>query len=87
MTLKEFLDKETPKDGGCMLCLAKYKQKGHDHETEKYIFEPTIEEYMLVERRTISNGDMFLINGRFYYDFDFAWDGETPWEILYKRKV
>ena len=86
MTFKEFLDKETPKDGGCMLCIAKYKEKRYDHETEKYIFEP-IEDYMLVERKTISNGDMFIINNAFYYDYDFTWDEETPWEILYKREV
>lgn len=86
MTLKEFLNKETPKDCGCMLCLAKYKLKMYDSETGKYIFKP-IEDYMLVERRTISNGDVFIINNGFYYDYDFAWDEETPWEILYKREV
>ena len=83
MTLDEFLDKETPQYGGCMLCLAKYKIKDYDFDTHTSVDKPR-EEYMLVERHKIANGDMFSVNKRFFYDYDFAWDENAPWEILYK---
>lgn len=72
MKFEEFLNKETPTEGGCMLCLAKYEDRHR-------------EEYMLVERLKCANGDIFLINKRFHYDYDFTWDEQTPWEILYKN--
>ena len=30
---------------------------------------------------------MFTINKRFYYEYEFAWDEQTPWEILYKKEI
>jgi len=74
MKFDEFLDKETPKEGGCMLCLVKYKVNGHPKD-----------EYMLVERHKCANGDVFTINKKFDYDYGFMWDEQTPWEILYKK--
>ncbi len=83
MKFEEFLNKETPKKGGCMLCLAKYKVKGYTHPDIKA--DCYKEEYMLVERHGAANGDVFTINKRFHYDYDFAWDEQAPWEILYKK--
>lgn len=86
MTFDEFLNKETPKEGGCMVCLAKYKVKDYNPDIKAYVYD-TREEYMLVERQQCINGDMFTINKRFYYDYDFTWDEQTPWEILYKKEI
>lgn len=86
MTFNEFLNKETPKEGGCMVCLAKYQEKKFDRNKNEFV--PVVkEEYMLVERHKIANGEMFYVNKRFFYDYDFTWDGETPWEILYKKET
>ena len=86
MTFEEFLNKETPKEGGCMLCLAKYKADEHNSDIRELEHRPR-EEYMLVERHKCINGDVFTINGRYHYDYDFTWDEETPWEILYKKEI
>ena len=86
MTFIEFLNKETPKEGGCMVCLAKYKLKDYNPDIQAYEYHLK-EEYMLVERHICANGDMFTINKRFYYDYDFTWDEQTPWEILYKKEI
>lgn len=86
MTFEEFLNKETPGYGGCMVCLAKYKLKNYDPDTHDFTYKPK-EEYMLVERWKIANGDMFIINKRQSFDYDFTWDEETPWEILYKKEA
>lgn len=77
MKLIDFLNKEVPKEGGCMVCLAKYKAMNYNPR----------EEYMLIERQKCPNGDIFIINKRFYYDYEFAWDEQTPWEILYKKEI
>lgn len=84
MKFEEFLNKETPTEGGCMLCLAKYKVKEYNPDIQEYEYLPK-EEYMLVERRKCANADLFTINGRFCFNYDFTWDEETPWEILYKN--
>jgi hypothetical protein len=86
MTFNEFLNKETPKEGGCMVCLAKYKVKDYNSDIQAYEYHPK-EEYMLVERHKCANGDIFTINKRYYYDYDFTWDEQTPWEILYKKEI
>lgn len=67
-----------------MLCLAKYKVKYYNPVTQAYEYDSK-EEYMLVERHGSANGDVFTINKRFHYDYDFTWDEQTPWEILYKK--
>lgn len=85
MTLLEFLKKETPTYGGCMVCLAMYPFRTFDLDKNEYV-DVVKKEYMLVERHKIANGDMFNINKRFYYDYDFTWDEQTPWEILYKKE-
>lgn len=87
--LKEFfnfLDKHTPAVGGCMVCIAKFKRKVYNSDIQEYEYQPS-EEYMLVERRKTANGYMFTINKRFFYDYEFTWDSEMPWEILYKKIV
>ena len=86
MKLIDFLNKETPKEGGCMVCLAKYKIKDYNPDIQAFEYNPR-EEYMLVERHKCANGDMFTINERFYYDYDFNWDEQMPWEILYKKEI
>ena len=85
MTLYDFLNKETPSYGGCMLCLAKYKRRDWNPDKKEEVDELR-EEWMLVERVKISNGDMFTVNTRFFYDFEFAWDEKNPWEIRYKAE-
>lgn len=72
--LYEFLLKETPDEGGCMLCLVTYKINDYD-----------LKEYFLIERHNISNGVMFTINGRFFFDYEFVWTYENHWNILYKN--
>lgn len=67
-----------------MLCLAKYKVKEYNPGIKEYE-ERHREEYMLVERLKCANGDMFTINKKFHYDYDFTWNEQTPWEILYKN--
>ena len=69
MTLKEFLDKETPPEGGCMLVAIPRK----DGRLE----------YLLIERFKTGTGVMFTINDHLYYDYNFMWDNN--WEIIYKR--
>ena len=86
MTFDEFLNKEAPKEGGCMVCLAKYKTKDYNPDLKAYVYRPR-EEYMLVERHKCANGDVFTINKRFHYDYDFTWDETMPWEILYKKEI
>ena len=76
MNLTEFLNKETPTYGGCMLCFATYYNKG---EKTKYLF---------IERVKSASGDMFIINCRLFYDYNYVWDGKTKdWEILYKKEA
>ena len=84
MKLLDFLNKETPPDGGCMVCLARYRVKDFDFDSKKEV-DKIREEYMLVERRKIMNGDAFTINKRFHYDYDFAWNEDIPWTVLYKK--
>ena len=71
MTLKEFLEYETPQHGGCMVC--------------EVIKDDGKNEFLLIERRRIANGDMFLINGRFFYDYKFMWDENSKWKIIFKK--
>ena len=66
----EFLDKETPTYGGCMVC------QTFNHNGKQ--------DLLLVERRKFATGDGFTINMRFWHDYDFLWDVEKPWEILWK---
>ena len=57
-----------------------------DFDLKKEV-EKIIEEYMLVERHKCANGYVFTINKRYHYDYDFTWDEQTPWEILYKKEI
>lgn len=84
----DFLLKETPEEGGCMLCLVTYKFKTYSLKEQKNVIEDR-KEYFLIEKHNISNGVMFTINGRFFYDYDFVWEdgNENHWEILYKNNV
>lgn len=86
MTLLEFLKKETPAEGGCMVCLAKYPSRTFDCNKNEYV-SVVKEDYMLVERHKCANGEIWTINKRPYYDYDFTWDETMPWEILYKKEI
>ena len=70
MTLREFLLKETP-EHGCMLVETSYSPY----------------RFFVVERigkdRGISE-DTFLLNGRFYDDYEYVWKECPNWKILYK---
>lgn len=75
MTLREFLDKECPKEGGCMV--VEFQEVGKNRPT-----------YFLCERFKAANGDMFLLSGQFYFDYEFLWEEtEREWNIIYKREV
>lgn len=86
--VKEFLEKETPNEGGCMLCLVTYNFTNYSILEQKEVTKEH-KEYMLIEKRNVSNGVMLTINGRFHFDYDFIWENDNPntWEILYKREV
>lgn len=78
MKLIDFLNKETPTYGGCMLCLATYSLFNNREKTK----------YLLIERSKSASGDMFIINNRLFYDYDYVWDNKTKdWEILYKKEI
>jgi hypothetical protein len=85
--VKEFLERETPQDGGCMLCLVTYKYMKYDLE-KRCDVEKDVKDYFLIERHNISNGFLFTINTRMHEDYRFVWaDGnENHWEILYKKE-
>ena len=70
----EFLDKITPSYGGCVLIeLMNESENSMNH-------------YMVVVRIAISNGDMFLLNGRFFYDYVHMFEPDK-WKIVYQRMV
>ena len=76
MKLIDFLNKETPTYGGCMLCFATYYNDGEKTK------------YLLIERVKSASGDMFIINSRLFYDYNYVWEGKAKdWEILYKKEV
>ena len=76
MKLIDFLNKETPTYGGCMLCFATYYNNGEKTK------------YLLIERVKSASGDMFIINCRLFYDYNYVWDSKTKnWEILYKKEA
>lgn len=69
--LEQFLNKETPTYGGCMVCRA--------------IDENNRQQLLLIERHKFANGDGFTINMRMFYDYDFLWEGKVgDWKILWK---
>ena len=71
MTLKEFLLKETP-ENGCMLVETSYP----------------VYKYFVAERIGKERGcseDTFLLNGRFYDNYEFVWEEHPNWKILYKH--
>lgn len=72
-SLYNFLLRETPNENGCMVC-----------ET---IFENRIK-YLLIERFKDKMGnDIFTINGRFYYDYEYMWDCKNQWKVIFKKIV
>ena len=35
---------------------------------------------------TGGGGEMFVLNGRLYYDYEFLWNEDNKWEIVWKSK-
>lgn len=71
MDLHEFLKNECPPEGGCMVVETVWRDRTR---------------YLLCERHTISNGsDMFTINDRLFYDFNFVWEEGSKWKVIYKN--
>lgn len=69
--MEEFLNKETPTYGGCMVCRA--------------IGEDNRQQLLLIERHKFANGDGFTINMRMFYDYDFLWEErKEDWKVLWK---
>lgn len=77
----DFFLKETP-DKGCMLCKVVYEDKMFDLDEKKEV-KYTRTDYFLVEKRKVSNGDIFLLNGNLSYDYEFLFDKD--WKIIYKH--
>lgn len=73
MTLKEFLLKETP-ENGCMLV-----------ETHHSVNKFFVVERKKIEKERNDSDEILLVNGRFYYDYEFVWEENSDWKILYKR--
>ena len=69
--LADFLEREAPPHGGCMVCRVTRKERK----------EP---EFLLVERVQYASGGSFTINHRMFYDYDFVWRENPDWEILWK---
>ena len=69
-----YLDKNVPGYGGCALF-----ELGNESET-------SFNRYMVAVRIKISNGDMFLLNGRFYHDYEHMFD-KDKWKAIYKKVV
>lgn len=72
-----FLKGECP-EKGCMVCSVKEKSinalTGEERE---------VTNYYIIEKHKISNGNMFIINGRFWYEYEWLFDLE--WKILFKH--
>ena len=69
--LEKFLDKETPTYGGCMVCLV---VDGRNRSWK-----------LLIERHKAADCDIFTINSRLFYEYDFLWeDTAGDWKILWK---
>ena len=41
--------------------------------------------YYLVTRITVSNGDLYLINSGFIYDYPEIWENTAPRKLLYTK--
>lgn len=67
--LEAFLIKETPTYGGCMVC----ETNNNDRH-----------QFLLVERHKFANGDGITVNMKLFYEYDFLWDENNPWKILWK---
>ena len=87
MKFIEFLNKETPSYGGCMLCLATYDKREYSVTKDEDVYKER-QEYLLIERHKCANGDIWTINSRPYYDYEFVWVRKVKdWEILYKKEA
>ena len=70
----DFLNEITPTYGGCALIEVENEPK------------TSMNRYMVVTRIAINNGDMFLLNGRFFYDYEHIFDPKK-WKIIYKKHI
>ena len=87
MKYKEFLEKETPKDGGCMVCLATYEHREYSSVRHEDI-PMEKKRFLLIERHKCVNGFIFTVNGDIYYDYEDMWKNRTKdWEVLYKKEL
>ena len=68
----EYLDKNVPAEGGCAV-----------FETQDKVASS---HFIVAVRVKISNGDMFLLNGRFYYDYSFMFEPDK-WKVIYKKVI
>ena len=68
----DYLDKNVPSYGGCEV-----------FETQE---KAPSSHYVIAVRVKIADGDMFLLNGRFYYDYGFMFD-QDKWKAIYKKLV
>ena len=69
MGLNQFLREECPPEGGCLLVEA--------------IWNGKVRHFVCKRHTTADDRDMFTINDRLYYDYDFMWDENNPWKILW----
>lgn len=73
----DFLERECP-EKGCMVCSVKEKRKNVLSGEEREVTN-----YYIIEKHKIANGNIFNINGRFWYDYEWLFDLE--WKILFKH--
>ena len=72
----DFLMKETP-ERGCMVCKVVYEVEDWNGEKRPRT------NYFLIEKKKITGGYTFIINGRFWYDYDHLFN--EKWKIIYKH--
>lgn len=68
----EYLNKNVPGYGGCVVF------ETQDNAPSSH--------FLIAVRVKIANGDMFLLNGRFYSDYGFMFD-QDKWKIIYQKLV
>lgn len=68
----DYLDKNIPSYGGCAV-----------FETQD---KAPSSHYVIAVRVKTADGEMFLLNSRFYYDYRYMFD-QDKWKVIYQKHV
>ena len=49
------------------------------------LYQDTNGRYYMVTKIKVSNGELFLINNGFVYDYPEIWKDTSPWNLLYTK--